>query len=34
LAARLADNAAFLLQANRALAKSAGDGHHATPAAE
>ncbi len=34
LAARLADNAAFLLQANRALAKSARDGHHATPAAE
>jgi cyclic beta-1,2-glucan synthetase len=34
LADRLADNAAFLLQANRALAKSAEDGHHATPAAE
>jgi len=34
LADRLADNAAFLLQANRALAKSAGDGHHATPAAD
>jgi cyclic beta-1,2-glucan synthetase len=34
LAARLADNAAFLLQANRSLAKSVGDGHHATPAAE
>ena len=34
LADRLADNAAFLLQANRALAKSADDGHHATPAAE
>ena len=34
LADRLADNAAFLLRANRALAKSAEDGHHATPAAE
>jgi cyclic beta-1,2-glucan synthetase len=34
LANRLADNAAFLLQANRALAKSSEDGHHATPAAE
>ena len=34
LSCRLADNAAFLLQANRALAKSARDGHHATPAAE
>ena len=34
LADRLADNAAFLLKANRALAKSAEDGHHATPAAE
>ena len=34
LAARLADNATFLLQANRALAKSAEDGHHDTPAAE
>jgi len=34
LAKRLADNAAFLLLANRALAKSAEDGHHATPAAE
>jgi cyclic beta-1,2-glucan synthetase len=34
LADRLADNAAFLLQANCALAKSAEDGHHATPAAE
>jgi cyclic beta-1,2-glucan synthetase len=34
LADRLTDNAAFLLQANRALAKSADDGHHATPAAE
>lgn len=31
---RLADNAAFLLQAIRALAKSAEDGHHATPAAK
>ena len=34
LAARLADNAAFLLQANRTLAQSAENGHHATPAAE
>ena len=34
LAGRLADSAGFLLQANSALAKSAGDGHHATPAAE
>ena len=34
LAARLADNAAFLLQATSALAKSAEAGHHATPAAE
>ena len=34
LADRLADNAAFLLQANGALAKSAEDGYHATPAAE
>ena len=34
LADRLAANAAFLLEANRALAKSAEDGHHATPAAE
>ena len=34
LADRLAENAAFLLQTNRALAKSAEDGHHATPAAE
>ncbi len=34
LADRLADNAAFLLRANRAIAKTAGDGHHATPAAE
>jgi cyclic beta-1,2-glucan synthetase len=34
LADRLAENAAFLLQANRTLAKSAEDGHHATPAAE
>jgi cyclic beta-1,2-glucan synthetase len=34
LAARLAENAAFLLQANRSLVKSAEDGHHATPAAE
>jgi cyclic beta-1,2-glucan synthetase len=34
LAKRLTDNAAFLLQANRALAKSSEDGHHATPAAE
>jgi cyclic beta-1,2-glucan synthetase len=34
LADRLADNAAFLLQADLALARSAGDGHHATPAAE
>ena len=34
LADRLADNAAYLLQANRALAKSSEDGHHATPAAE
>ena len=34
LASRLADNAAFLLRANRAMAKSAEDGHHATPAAE
>jgi cyclic beta-1,2-glucan synthetase len=34
LADRLADNAAFLLRANRAMAKSAEDGHHATPAAE
>jgi cyclic beta-1,2-glucan synthetase len=34
LADRLADNATFLLQANRALAKSAEDGHHDTPAAE
>jgi cyclic beta-1,2-glucan synthetase len=34
LAVRLAGNAAFLLQANRALAKAAEDGHHATPAAE
>ncbi|WP_456307031.1 GH36-type glycosyl hydrolase domain-containing protein [Lichenicola cladoniae] len=34
LSNRLADNAAFLLQANRVLAKSAEDGHHATPAAE
>lgn len=34
LAGRLADNAAYLLQANRALAKSDEDGHHATPAAE
>ena len=33
LADRLADNAAYLLGANRALAKSAEDGHHATPAA-
>jgi cyclic beta-1,2-glucan synthetase len=34
LADRLTDNAAFLLHANRALAKSGDDGHHATPAAE
>jgi cyclic beta-1,2-glucan synthetase len=34
LAERLADNAAFLLKANRALARSAEDEHHATPAAE
>ena len=34
LAARLAANAAYLLQSNRALARSAEDGHHATPAAE
>ena len=34
LADRLADNAAFLLKANRALAKSADAEHHATPAAE
>ena len=34
LADRLADNAAYLLQAHRALAKSAEDGHHATPAAD
>ena len=34
LAERLADDAGFLLQANRARAKSAEDGHHATPAAE
>jgi cyclic beta-1,2-glucan synthetase len=34
LADRLADNAEFLLRANRALAKSAADGHHATHAAE
>ncbi len=34
LAKRLADNAAFLLRANRALAKAADAGHHATPAAE
>ncbi len=34
LADRLADNAAFLLRANRAMAKSAEAGHHATPAAE
>lgn len=34
LAGRLADNATFLLQANRALAKSTEDGHHDTPAAE
>ena len=31
---RLADNAAFLLRANRAMAGAAGDGHHATPAAD
>ena len=34
LADRLADNAAYLLQANRALARTAEAGHHATPAAE
>ena len=34
LADRLAENAAFLLEATRALAASAADGHHATPAAE
>ena len=34
LADRLADNAAYLLRANRAIAKTAADGHHATPAAE
>jgi cyclic beta-1,2-glucan synthetase len=34
LADRLADNAAFLLQADRVLAKSDEDGQHATPAAE
>ena len=34
LANRLADNAAFLLQANRSLAKAAEAGHHTTPAAE
>ena len=34
LADRLADNAALLLRANRAMAKTAEDGHHATPASE
>ena len=34
LADRLADNAAYLLRANRAIARTAADGHHATPAAE
>ena len=34
LADRLADNAAYLLHANRAIARTAADGHHATPAAE
>ena len=34
LADRLADNAAFLLQANRTLAKIAEEGRHVTPAAE
>lgn len=34
LADRLAGNAAFLLRANRALAQTAADGHHAIPAAE
>ena len=34
MADRLADNAAFLLRANRAMARTAADGHHATPAAE
>jgi hypothetical protein len=34
LADRLADNAAFLLHANRALGRSADAGHHATPAAD
>lgn len=34
LADRLADNAAFLLKANHALAKSAHEERHATPAAE
>ncbi len=34
LADRLADNAAYLLRANRAIAQTAADGHHATPAAE
>ena len=34
LAKRLADNAAYLLRANRAMAQTAEAGHHATPAAE
>ena len=34
LAQRLARNAAYLLHANRAFAQTAGEGHHATPAAE
>jgi len=34
LADRLAENAAFLLRANRAMARSTADKHHATPAAE
>ena len=34
LTARLADNAAFLLQANRTIAKSVADGQQITPAAE
>ena len=34
LANRLAGNAEYLLRANRAMAGTAGEGHHATPAAE